>query len=79
MFNKNQCNALSFLGCFFAFGRSILLPDLKPGCCHRHLWSIIKVVLATLCGLIAYATLGPAILWSTVYKVATTAEEILDS
>ncbi len=30
-------------GCFFALARAVLLPDVKPSCCHPVIWTPAKV------------------------------------
>ena len=74
----NYSHFFLLAGCFFAFGRAFLLPDMKPSCCNRKIWAPVKLTLVITCTVIAYASLIPAMFWSTLYKVASTAEGVFD-
>jgi hypothetical protein len=41
-------------------------------------WTICKYSLAVVCGIIAYASMIPAIFWSLLYKIVGLAGEALD-
>lgn len=66
-------------GCFFTLARSVLVIDeMKPKACHEKVWTVSKVILATLFGIIAYGSLIPAAFWSLLWKVTDLAADLID-
>ena len=63
---------ICFLGCFFTLARSVLLEDLKPRMFHEKIWSVARIILACIFGLIAYGSLIPALFSSFIWKLSTT-------
>eukprot|EP00095_Tigriopus_kingsejongensis_P007483 maker-scaffold580_size130538-snap-gene-0.24 protein:Tk07483 transcript:maker-scaffold580_size130538-snap-gene-0.24-mRNA-1 annotation:"xk-related protein" len=61
-------------GTFFALARSLLLPDLKPSRVPPKVWKPIKITLCLILSVVAYCSLGPAIFWSTLYKLLKTVD-----
>ena len=64
---------------FDFYSRSVLLEDLKPKSINNpKIWTIIKIILASIFGVIAYGSLIPALFSSLIWKFANVASDLLD-